>query len=270
MKACVRIQTSRVGFTLIELTAVIGIIAILTALLLGAASVAKARANSVVCRNNLGQLGDALVGFASQYGCYPLANNPGFLDGRHPEHQSAWSDALSTQEGVKLSGGMNGWAKHQGGIWDCPNSRQPTGWPGGRIYVDYGYNTSGLGNPVSGPDLGLGGTLVSATERIVVKDSAVAMPSAMYALGDTFYGDGTILQDGRGFGRGRINLADPTAATMYDRNRALRRHGGNGNVAFCDGHVEPVHLQRLLGASDDDSLRSWNRDNQPHPELLTK
>ena len=46
--------------------------------------------------------------------------------------------------------------------------------------------------------------------------------------------------------------------------KASARHRNQGNVAFCDGHVEAVKFKRLFLDRDDASLRRWNRDNEPH------
>jgi prepilin-type processing-associated H-X9-DG protein len=48
----------------------------------------------------------------------------------------------------------------------------------------------------------------------------------------------------------------------------LKRHAGRFNVSFCDGHVENLRPAQLFDTRQDAVLKRWNRDNQPHRELL--
>jgi len=44
----------------------------------------------------------------------------------------------------------------------------------------------------------------------------------------------------------------------------LQRHGGRWNEAFCDGHVENGSLEKFFDFRNDEVLKLWNRDHQPH------
>jgi prepilin-type processing-associated H-X9-DG protein len=45
------------------------------------------------------------------------------------------------------------------------------------------------------------------------------------------------------------------------------RHSGDYNIAFADGHVDPIDRLSLHERTFR-SLRRWNNDNRPHSDLL--
>src|SRR5947209_1203126 len=62
----------RMAFTLVELLIVIGIIALLAALLLPALSAAKETGRRVRCQSNLRQIGFGMSMYVHDYGAYPF------------------------------------------------------------------------------------------------------------------------------------------------------------------------------------------------------
>lgn len=79
------------GFTIVELLVVIAIISVVVALLLPAVQAARETARQAQCRNNLRQIGLALVEFESARGYFPPAEDHGTIEdpgytGYHPFH----------------------------------------------------------------------------------------------------------------------------------------------------------------------------------------
>jgi prepilin-type processing-associated H-X9-DG protein len=180
------------------------------------------------------------------------------------EHLASWSEALNAQMSRHSS-------KHEDfsqGVWRCPAAPHPFDLPDGHepfhsgdAFYSYGYNAYGLGNYEA--MLGLGGVgQFHASEP--VKDSAVANPGHLIAIGDAFKGGNGVILDG-GWGIWRTSgLVDQDGSTQ----ESYKRHAGKANLAFCDGHVGSPTLDFLFKDTSDASLQCWNRDDHPHRELL--
>ena len=226
----------RLGFTLVELLVVIGMIAILVALLLPALSSAKSQARRAHCMSTLRQYGLALTMYVGENRFYPPATGKGY-----------WFQVISNYLPAPRDGTPFGYQ-----FLRCaqPDHRKVLG--------SYGYNGLGLTTTFPGKVLGLG---VDGDPRNMTSESMVKNPSEMIAIGDTW---------NLGVPLDVFNcLLTPNPASGHLAASSLpsNRHSGGANMMFCDGHVEYAR-QRAWMSEEDSVLRQWNNDNQPHRELL--
>ena len=268
-----------------ELLVVIGIIAILAALLLSAVSQAKGKAQRIQCVNNVRQLGIGLLAFVSDNNVYPLHVNSDFNN--YPEHKRLWMTTVQETGFVSANNGTNRipFIKFSGeGVWKCPSVSKPAYLKGEGSFLSYGYNGYGMTTTMDTNTLGLGGHLNNASAfnpnapkspAPPIKESEVVSPSEMIAIGDSFfgdYGDMNVIEDG-GHAIGRTsgmgtNLNPTSLEQIKYHLGGTQRHQGHANIVFCDGHVESPTLKFLFEDTSDEALRRWNRDHLPHREKL--
>lgn len=242
-------RLNRDGLTLVEVLVVIGIIAVLVALLLPAVSQARARARNIQCVGNLHELGVGLQNF--------LANNHGYISmfaREGDDYPGNWPWQLETA-GLGIAKPASNYFEI--GVWRCPSAHfgdWTTRVTPGFVPEYYAYNKFGLGGSETN-SLGLGGQYEPETGVYVrTTEAEVIAPGDMMAIGDSFGGGGDLV---------RYNLSD-----VERWGNSFTRHQGKGNVVFCDGHVESPTLQFLFVQTNDDALSRWNRDHRPHRERL--
>lgn len=240
----------RNGFTVVELLIVMGIIALLLALLLPSLARARDRANRTTCLNNLRQIGLGLFVYVTDHGEYPVLN----LASNRPTEPSSPVYYAADKSGLLA-------LPHKGGF-ERYNLACPDGWASqgdasfyesrgiarnGAAFMDYAYW------PWRFPP-GEAFEVKSASFRyrqekgnkIVVTDIVTddgASPKAMKDAGvgagnhgSNHYGDTVVVPrtDGRG---NRLSSANRISAS-------------GATVLFADNHAEWFDAQRLTQQVD--------------------
>ena len=280
-------SSRRRAFSLVELLVVVGVVAVLVAVLMPVLGKARAHADRVKCAANLRSMGQALTMYVQQTGYYPCwritdLTKPG-------KHFAVWPTRLRLFMGGDQSAfycpssdercrwrtdgrappghwGAKAEARHVGFGYDLREYMLQI--DGAGMYFSYGYNAwgarGGSGYGLS-DQLGLGdwvnlnaprGTDWTSGE---LRAGRVRSASEMIAIADAAVD-------------GNIDYAvqpDPRSPFMLPGTT----HGGGANVLYCDGHVS-WHPQRDLVLTGDNRrdlarARLWDNTNQP-PETMTR
>src|SRR5215470_16314060 len=162
-------RESRFGFTLVELLVVIAIIAVLASFLLPALSRSKAKAQGVVCLNNLKQLQLGWIMYVEDHNDWLLPNNPPtyYLNGQR-QPTWAWGDMrYGNPDGTNIDyiigqreGSLGPYVKSYK-IFKCPTDRSVTTLADGNSYPRVrSYSMNGFMGTVAGDN---GGNAPAAT-----------------------------------------------------------------------------------------------------------
>jgi len=275
----------RRAFTLVELLVVIGIIAILIAILLPVLSRVKRHAATVKCASNLRQL-------AIGWGMYAESSKGWSVPARLPEipgsrnlydigmgltYRPRWYEVLGAQTRAfafhdPLPADIND-RQVENELYICPAVPE---WTNCRNF-SYGYNFQFLGNERL-KERGKGFINYPVPiSRIRTGETVLAADSMGTAAGHPPKRRHAYLLDGSADLNAWANhgyTIDPprlTADSDYGthnhriasgRSAPDPRHNGKANVAFCDGHVELMALQDLGYVVNPDQSVGINGDNK--------
>jgi prepilin-type processing-associated H-X9-DG protein/prepilin-type N-terminal cleavage/methylation domain-containing protein len=267
-------NSSRRAFTLVELLVVIGIIAVLIALLMPALSAVRKKAQAVVCASHLRSIGQAMAMYTTRYGCYPSCYLRDFREtyalwpvrlrpftgGDQRVFYCPAQDERCEWQKVDAAPGAPGRANEAHAAFGYEIGEPLMSQSG--TYFSYAYNGyGGSGTSLEfGAGAGLGQyldinpdvmKLLGLREQRVTR---VRRPAEMVAVIDT---TADALGD---FGSG----GQPPYPTVFPGII----HNGGANALFCDGHVQwfvqkdlMVTFDRTL-ESDNYIRRMWNFDHR--------
>lgn len=270
------------GFTLIEVLVVVGILALLMAMLFPALSRAREHARSSLCANNLRQISTGWVLYAQQHrdsivaGRFPRVDDPSnpranlYWVGNGYKYRARWFAVLGAQVGL--------YAYKAPSQDPDEDNTQPVD---GKIFLDpavpernntrnytYGYNYQFLGNsrtreggrfgdwinwPVKLQDVQASATVMAADNLGTAAVTPVEERRTYDATGGSL--DGNSRQMLKRLGNHAWSLDPPRLTAdgdfcdnkhrMEARSAVETRHMGKTNAVFCDGHVETTTPQRL-------------------------
>jgi prepilin-type processing-associated H-X9-DG protein/prepilin-type N-terminal cleavage/methylation domain-containing protein len=222
------------AFSLVELLVVIGIIALLLAILLPALSAARESSKRVQCLSNLRQMAIAAQSYViNNNGLFPVA----YYDAYEGTTTYSFAWDLTTTYGpgrpTEVAAGLL-WKGHTKGpvtIHQCPSYEGKANYlvdP----FTGYNYNTSYIGH-------GQNESIPSPAKAVTIRQPAAV----------ALFGDGQYIAGANKFMR--APFPSPGDASFGGRWAGTQgfRHRKMTNVAFCDGHAESLR-DRFIDNAD--------------------
>jgi prepilin-type N-terminal cleavage/methylation domain-containing protein/prepilin-type processing-associated H-X9-DG protein len=243
------VLSRRPGFTLVELLVVVGIIALLVAILIPVLSKARDSAATIKCLSNLRQMGQGIQFYSTEYKgwCTPTYKrdvDPPLMGywiavGPTGPYDVPWQQSAASYFVKKYDIQKRGVQ-----VWNCPSGPNPEGVfpsPAG-LHGNYGINQDVGGAPLEFF------SIVRQNWRIK-QLSGVNRPGDKYLLfeaGTYFISQASAKNPSSlrnylvGYNPLRTPMYNSIFAGEYTRDSILGRHRGRINVVFADGHGETL------------------------------
>lgn len=242
------------GFTLVELLVVLGIIAVLLAIVLPAVQMARESGRRTTCIGNLKQIGTALALYHNTWSAFPVGCVEWRANAAQPRKQLAWSVFLLPQleqqplyDRLDLKQAFDSPRNAEPGatvlpIYLCPSTSRDSELINGLAACDYG----GIyGERLNGPNSPPKGTMIyeRAITYIQIRDGL----SNTLVVGEVGqFSDGQWIN-----GRNVFEQAYPINRGPAFDNELRSQHPAGVNVLFCDTSTRTITEsidRRVLGA----------------------
>jgi prepilin-type processing-associated H-X9-DG protein/prepilin-type N-terminal cleavage/methylation domain-containing protein len=253
------------GFTLLELMLVIGVIALILAMIFGAVTQVTGKGKQAQCAGNARVWGQALLlALSDNNGQFPSqGSNPAFADPTPvPAMTNAWYNLLPIYAGLDPMSNL--WIRNtmprprSKSAFICP-SAPPTEVPSNArdYYANYAINLW-----VEASDRGCSGNgapTASGFSRFL-RISQIAKPASFVAMAENPTGIGDNGNAGYRYGQTHAEfMGDPVTGDAF-------RHNSRANVIFADGHASAYSKTNIYNNGMDKYWNygglQWNPDNK--------